>query len=325
MVGSVQDNNLLLALHTYAAHQDENFTTEAFVHLLRHLQYHEPQIACGIFEFLTGGRIGFERNDCSKLLVTTQWSCIEGTPDIRMTSSEHFVIIEVKVESEPGETQLDRYRERLRQQPEKHKCFTLLSRYPVDQTEAQKVDAHIRWHGIARLLIEEYPGASEPVSRILLQQFLEFLKERGMAMERVGWELGRGVQALLNLTSLLDEAISSSKGLAKRERLGGTGTNGFQFVVNGRKCWSGVYYSSPQVLVFEAYDLPKEATQSAVAGSGRFEKQSKDAFKWIGKLDLESEEVHFFALSSENQQKRLEEFVAINVSQVNKMVSDKKT
>ena len=31
------DNNLLIYLHRWASSQDENFTTEAFVHLLKHL------------------------------------------------------------------------------------------------------------------------------------------------------------------------------------------------------------------------------------------------------------------------------------------------
>jgi hypothetical protein len=56
-------NNLLLALHTYAPQQNQNFPTEAFVHLLRHLQIHEPPIACALFQFLTS--VGFSAPDSS--------------------------------------------------------------------------------------------------------------------------------------------------------------------------------------------------------------------------------------------------------------------
>jgi PD-(D/E)XK nuclease superfamily len=325
----VPHNNLLLALHTFAPHQDENFTTEAFVHLLRHLQNYEPRVACALFDFLTGEKLGFGTNDCSMLRVTTQWSFAGGTPDIVIEGPEQFVIVEVKVESEPGETQLDRYRERLQLQQKKQKLLTLLSRYPVDSTETKKVDVHIRWHGIGRLLNQRLSKVTEPISTMLINQFLEFLKERGMAMEKVGWELVRGVQALLSLMGLLEEAMVSSKDMTKRERLGGTSTNGFGFHIKGTRCWSGVYLSRPQVLVFEAYNVTEDAAQNtgvgrllgkdAPEGFGRFEKQNKGVFKWVNELDLESEGVHFFALAPDNQQKRLEEFVTVSVSEVTKM------
>jgi hypothetical protein len=128
---------------------------------------------------------------------------------------------------------------------------------------------------------------------------------------------------------ILDEAMDSSKEIAKRERVGGTSTNGFGFVIKETKCWAGVYLARPQVLVFEAYNVTKDAAQNArfgrligkdaPEGFGRFEKQLKGALKWVNTLDLESEDVHFFALSPDNQQKRLEEFVTISVSEVKEM------
>jgi hypothetical protein len=145
---SVPDNNLLLALHTYASQQDENFTTEAFVHLLRHLQIHEPKIACAFCDFLTDKQIRFEPIECSELEIRTQWSFSGGTPDILIKGPDHFVIVEVKVEAQPGVTQLDRYREQLKKQNERHTCLTLLSRYPVDPNEKVKADACVRWHGV---------------------------------------------------------------------------------------------------------------------------------------------------------------------------------
>ena len=35
------DNNLLKRLHTYASMQDENFTTESFVHLFEYFRQNE--------------------------------------------------------------------------------------------------------------------------------------------------------------------------------------------------------------------------------------------------------------------------------------------
>jgi hypothetical protein len=292
------------------------------------LQSHEPGIACALFGFLTGETLTFEVRECETLRITTQWSFAGGIPDIRITGHEYFVIIEVKVESEPGETQLARYREYLDAQHEHHKCLTLLSRYPVDSAEKNLVKAHIRWHEIARFLNQNLSKVVEPVSAALLRQFLEFLQERGMAMEKVGWELVRGIQALLSLISLLDEAMNSVQDIKKLERLSGSEHNGFAFVVNGTKCWSGVYFSRPHVLVFEANNVSKakDVSLGQFLGKdapefGHFKKQAK-GFKWVNKLDLELEEVHFFALSPDNQQKRLEEFVTVSVSEVKKMTPE---
>jgi hypothetical protein len=109
------------------------------------------------------------------------------------------------------------------------------------------------------------------------------------------------------------------------------GYDGHSFLIKGTTCWSGVYLSRPQALVFEAYNVPKALAQGAAVGRivskddpdfGHFEKQSKDPFKWVNKLDLEAEDVHFFALSPDNQQKRLEEFVAESASEVMKMTPE---
>jgi hypothetical protein len=89
-------NNLLLGLHKCAGQQDENFTTEAFVHLLRHLQIVAPDTAGSLINFLTGSRVVPTIGDCSNLKVTTQKTFMEGRPDILISGPNHFVIIEVK-------------------------------------------------------------------------------------------------------------------------------------------------------------------------------------------------------------------------------------
>jgi len=112
--GVVQENantNLLVALHKYAHHQDENFTTEAFAHLLRHLVAFDPGTACSLFDCLSGGGLRLTAGDCPTLGIKTQQTDEAGRPDIWVEGPTQLVIIEVKVESEPGLDQLDRYRD----------------------------------------------------------------------------------------------------------------------------------------------------------------------------------------------------------------------
>jgi hypothetical protein len=318
-------NNLLLALYTYAHQQDENFTTEAFVHLLRYLQFHEPRQASILIAALTRGLVAVTAEEVCELAITTQKHFSTGTPDILISGCQYYVFVEVKAESDPGWDQFDKYRALLSKRSEPHKYLVLLSRYAVQPDEVKKADEHVRWHGIAQVLGQNVAQVTDPISLFLIQQFLAFLRERRMAMERVGWELVRGVQSLMNLVSMLEEATQSSNQIEKTKVQAGAGWNGFYLTLNATQYWLGAYYSKPYVLVFEAYNVAKDPAQKAGVGRlldkgapddfGRFEKQSK-TFKWVNELDLQSEHVHFFALSSENQQKIVEEFVTNSISAV---------
>ena len=241
---------------------------------------------------------------------------MEGRPDILIESAEHFVIIEVKVESQPGWNQLDRYRGLLQTRPEPNKCLVLLTRYAVDESEEKKVDSLVRWHRTARFLVQALEKVHEATSEYLIRQFVEFLVERGIAMEKVGWELVRGVQSLMALVGMVVEAVGAAKVKAKSPTAG-IEFYGRYFTVDGLECWSGIYYSKPQAVVFEAYSVNKAKAEAIVLG--RVQKDSKGTSRWTAELDLEAEDVHFFALSSDNQQSRIQQFISDCVSAVKKI------
>ena len=54
---SSSPTNLLIQLRRWANRQDENFTTDAFVHLLNHLVTFQPSAAMRVLTHLTGNRI----------------------------------------------------------------------------------------------------------------------------------------------------------------------------------------------------------------------------------------------------------------------------
>jgi hypothetical protein len=313
---NLERNNLLLALHKYAHQQDENFTTEAFVHLLRHLQVFAPDTTFCLLECLSGGLLRLAAEDCSKLDITTQNTFMQGRPDILISGPAHFVIIEVKVESEPGWGQLDRYREILRERNEHHKRLILLSRYQVARDQSDKIDCHVRWHKIARTLAEVSTKVGETRSIYLIRQFLEFLIERGIAMEKVGWEFVRGVQSLVSLMDMLGDAVRAAK-VKEKAGKGGAEFNGRHFTVEDTECWAGIYYAKPQLLTFEAYNVDK--TKAETRGKGGWVEKYSKGFKWGKELNLESEDVHFFALSPEGQQSCLERFIVESASVVKNM------
>ena len=134
-------------------------------------------------------------------------------------------------------------------------------------------------------------------------------------MEKVGWELVRGVQSLMILVGMLGEAVRAA-GVKDKSWSAGAEFYGRNFTVDDTACWSAIRYSKPQTIVFEAYNVDKAKAEAV--GCGRVERDGKQ-IKWINELDLEAEEVHFFALSSDNQQSRLQEFLNKGVSAVKKI------
>lgn len=309
-------NNLYLGLYRYAPQQNENFTTEALVHLLRHLNLAEPNLASALLHSVTRNRLMLTPEECSNLRVTTQKAFMEGRPDILLFDSKHFVIIEAKVESEPGWNQLERYKKILANQSEPHKLLIFLTRYPADAADEKKVDHCLQWHQLVRIVEKVCAKSENPVTIYLVDQFVEFFRERGIAMDKVSWELGRGMQSLLSLMDMLDEAVIATD-LKSKPRTAGVEFNGRYLYVGEIICWVGVYYSSPHLIRFEAHDITK--TQAENPTVGRPEKSSKGKFKWIDELDLESEAVHFFALAPESQQSRVHDFVSQSVAAVKGM------
>src|ERR1700722_11504787 len=87
--------NLLVALHKWARQQDENFTTEAFVHLLTDWVHAEPRAALAVLTKITADRVGLTEADCRQLEIRPQKRIDGNQPDIRIVRSggQDFEII----------------------------------------------------------------------------------------------------------------------------------------------------------------------------------------------------------------------------------------
>lgn len=310
-------NNLLLALHRYASHQDENFTTEAFAHLLRHLRDDEPASALDVLSVITRSCIDWNDTDCRELVISTQEKIIEGTPDIVLVGPRAKVIVEVKVESEPSPGQLERYREHLGRIPVQRRCLTLLTKKAVDRVEVRGlVDCVVRWHEIGHSLNVALQAMKDETSLYLTKQFLGLLAAGGMTMERISWELIQGVRSLSNLLEMLCNSIQQQ--CTKQKSFAGTTKYAFQyFTVGDTECGAGLYYSRPAAILFEAYNVDRSRAQAVDLGS--LQERKKDEFTWVNEFDLEREDVHYFALSLASQMDALNEFVEKSIQAVRRL------
>ena len=83
-------NNLLVRLHKWASRQDENFLTEAFVHLLQHLPAYEAEAGVRLIGRLTNGVIAESADHAKAIEIRPQVVSGEGTPDISIRTLKAF-------------------------------------------------------------------------------------------------------------------------------------------------------------------------------------------------------------------------------------------
>ena len=149
-------NNLLLALVGFAQQQYENFITEVFAHLLRHLLMHDPKVAREVLKKLTGNRLRLDSHTCADVKIDTQTEFPpHGRPDIVIRMPRQLVIVEVKVNAEVSPGQISRYRKILLKSGFAHTRLILLSRFAADSVGVdEEPDYAVRWYEVAEWLDE---------------------------------------------------------------------------------------------------------------------------------------------------------------------------
>jgi hypothetical protein len=305
-----QENNLLSKLHKYSHRQDENFITESFVHLLVHLIESEPTIGITLLNKLSSNKLRWYKKESKRISILSQIKTDEGIPDIEVQSIDKLMYIEVKVESDFSHNQIKRYKNVLIKSDCDKTHLTVLTRYPyTESSKSAMPDSAFRWHHIVDWLDKLVEDIDNDVSHFIINQFVNFLKMKGIAMEKISWELINGLKSFNNLMVMLREAIAANK-LQKRRGSGKT-WDGFYL----DDYWVGIDYKSPNTIGIYT-KRPIKKTQN---------KQTKLGFIgedkcWGNELDMEAEKVHFFALSKESQVQCLEKFIKESVEFGNTLI-----
>ncbi len=221
-----------------------------------------------------------------------------------------MALVEVKIEAEVRLRQIVRYRQLLADSGVANTALILLTRYPVIFGNAEaKPDGTVRWFHVAESLRSE-KGAHQfrSVSNYLSEQFLAFLEVRGMVMAQVTWDLASGVRALRTLSDMLYE-VAVACGV-QAQQAGGRDYHGVN--LNNRDYRVGLYFDRPHFVVFETNYRPVDDAVAARLGiAGVYERKATVGrhHAWRRELNLEAEDVHFFARSPARQIQLLEKFV----------------
>lgn len=304
--------SLFATLFRLAHRQEENFVTEAFVWVLNLLLERQPDSSLRIVSQLLYGNV--ESNSLGgNLVVRTQEVTPEGRPDICIESDNLLAYIEVKVGSELGATQIDRYLAALKATAgARERRLVLLTQWAVAfEVIAQQPDQHARWHEVADWLRIELQHMSDDVVSFLVQELIDFLENTMVTIDHVGWEYSNGVVAMQRLAVMIERALELAE-IPIYRKTAGWDWIGY-YTGDSTQVWVGVRYKNPTrlLMAYEAATGDREVFDSLPE---RLPAELPLECAWNGgkislHIDLDDERIHFFALSKESQLAKLTTFI----------------
>lgn len=280
--------NLFLTLAKYGSREAEDYLTESFVLLLKNLLEHRPALGLALLNKICGlaGDVQFDNPEL--ITISTQVVVDQGRPDIEVRSgSEILVYIEIKHDAALGDGQLEYYKRKLDESEFDHTALVLLTRSLAsgqETTLTRNEYHHVCWYDVYRELAGIRNEGAGKICIFLIGEFLSFLEEKQMSLERVGWEYINGVPSLVALINLLEVAILEALPDVKLKKTGGWEWLGFRL---DDTYYCGIRYKEPLIVVFED-NLGADPSY---------------------KHDLDLENDHFFSLNQAEQLECLVEFV----------------
>lgn len=298
----MNSKNVFSALGKYNSANDENYLTEAFVFVINALLDTNRPLAIDILTKLCVNDADFSFSLNEVISVTTQESTEYGVPDIKVSSPNKLIYIEVKHDSVFDPEQIKRYQKALYVSSAPTKHVIALTRFAIDLDEQpEELYKHVRWFEVYNWLTNI--KTANLVNQYLIDSFKSFLEEKQMGIQKVGWEYINGVPALNNIINMIETGIQGA-GLKVYAKYYGWEAKGFYIESKEFWCGFGLYEH-----LFVSFDiqrpyLKKYNTKLLKTPSYPLE-EDKDAISFS--LDLE--EIHFFSLTKDEQLDEITKFI----------------
>ncbi len=307
-----EEINVFTALAKYNSASDENYLTESFVFVINSILQCEHPIGVQILNQLCVNDSDFCFDIGEDISVSTQKTTEEGTPDIKVSSPDKLIYIEVKHDSPLGHRQISRYKKALELSVASIKHVVLLTRFAIDiEEQEEKPYRHIRWFQVYNWLTEARDKSKDPIGIYLIDALRSFLEVKQMSLQRVGWEYINGVPALNNLVTMLEVAIQGAS-VSIYSKSAGWDYKGFW--LDDKKFISVIYYDNPLVITFEIADKTKYDKDFLTEPS--YELREGRERLWF-RLPLE--DIHFFSLDKDRQLEEITNFVKTAYSDAKRM------
>ena len=186
---------LFSRVYRLAHRQQENFTTEAFVHVLGELIHREPDAAVRFLDWLTDSDIFSTREGSAPLRLRSQAYTEEhGIPDVRIEAEDVDVIIEVKLDGGLTYTQADAYARQLEARgAERTALVALLGAPPLADLPPGMV---VRtWGELGEQLLIETSNTDDLVAGYLAGEFAKLLNHLCLMPRQVRSALSEALDA----------------------------------------------------------------------------------------------------------------------------------
>jgi len=170
-------NNIFTTLGKYNSAVDENYLTESFVYIINELLLRESSFGTDFLNYICVVDDEFNFAYDEIIQVSTQEVTEYGTPDIKISSPDKLIYIEVKHDSPLGNQQISRYKKALESSIVPIKRVILLTRFSIESDESEKPYRHIRWFEIYNYLSDIKGKLDDPVCSYLIDSFNFFWRQ----------------------------------------------------------------------------------------------------------------------------------------------------
>lgn len=340
------NEDLLVRLYRWAHRQGENFTTEAFAHVLEHLVLVDPAAAARVLTWVVAATFEISVADVQELDIQTQYSTEDhGTPDLRLLGDDLEIIVEVKLDGSLGAEQVNAYRAELARSSKGRRVLVgLVGRAPAVALPDDVVARH--WSDLAVELEQVLAAAKgiDPFVEIEINQFLRLLSHhRLLPVRRVESPLASAIEQhrdaalshpdrptifnsrvrrfdafdnwpeLEPLRALFGQMgeVLDRRGLRRRLESGQSGKwPWIGYTINNLAYFVEVNLDEPHRVTFTRSG-DGVAPESFDKTMGRLERQ-RGRYRWCNDLDLVN--AHYFGADVGGQVALLEEFVGASLA-----------
>jgi hypothetical protein len=334
--------NLFISLHHWVSRQDENFTTDAFVYLLKYLQISEEPIFLKLVSSLSDGLIDTNIDKSHQIKISTQYRSENTIQDIEIETTNKLIFVEVKLGSGLDRKQVSTYLDLLRKsqyKPENTK-LVCLTRSPIS-SDITDGTFPLRWYQVAEWFEQELNSTNRETSNFLIASFLEFLAFQNATLTKVSSTISQGLVNYQNIAgdqSILNKRFKSLDKLAQINELkplhdlmllifetlkeivgenlikfdSGNNRSGRGFVaynINKLEYFIYIEYKQPETLIFETfYRVIEKEQENLRLGKIVFEYKR---LRWVNRIDLLT--LDFFGLNKQDQLNLLKETIKTNL------------
>lgn len=312
-----QDLNIFSTLGKYSSATDENYLTESFVFLINELLRRDPSFGTALLNHVCVINSEFHFVPEETIQVTTQEVTKHGTPDIKISSPDKLMYIEVKHDSPVGDQQISKYKNALLESRAIIKHVILLTRYDIDLQNSNPEEMpykHIKWLHVYQFLSNELPPIIDPISKYLVGSFLRFLEVKQMSIQKVGWEYIKGVPEMMNLLGMIEFCIENAGIKLYQQYPRAIALESRGFYLHSTEIWCGIYYSDPLNLLLQLVDKKKFDVHQVPKPTYDVEEDNKSIWFSLG-----LEECHFFSLNKDEQIDVISSFIKQSFSEAQQM------